>query len=129
MREIKFRAWDGRNKRMIFDFEKEPSGGYLDDCGYLIKYNTWELMQFTGLRDKNGKECYEGDVTKREYEPGKFVTEQIIFKSDAGRFSFYHEYPDGSKGWTSLYSGHKVFPWEIIGNVHENPDLLNHPEK
>lgn len=74
MREIKFRAWDG--KRMYYDpndFYLRMDGscfdvfeGEMDEpiCGQPI------LMQYTGLKDKNGKEIYEGDIVKTSYHHG-----------------------------------------------------------
>jgi uncharacterized phage protein (TIGR01671 family) len=87
-----------------------------------------ELMQFTGLKDKNGKEIYEGDIVKYGTED-EIVIAEIGFKEneDEGEFfsGFYpkvtslNEYPEeGMPGWDDDYS------LEVIGNIYESPDLL-----
>jgi uncharacterized phage protein (TIGR01671 family) len=109
-RQIKFRAWDTRNSRFVFDPDIYSSQQY---------HKRFTLEQFTGLLDKNGKEIYEGDVladAKSIYRP------QVVFED--GRFAFAFTYENG----------HDVAPcqeWyitnnqlEVIGNIHENPELL-----
>lgn len=68
-REIKFRAWLKDDKRMVevrsIDFHEEGNiitVNYNDIFGFELNENEIELMQYTGLKDKNGKEIYEGDV-------------------------------------------------------------------
>lgn len=95
MREIKFRAWDKEKKEMFNDI-------WID--GNFINMPEYIVMQFTGLKDKNGKEIYEGDIVKnidRVFE--------VTFKD--GYFSIIHN----KKGL--LYC-------EVIGNKYENSELL-----
>lgn len=77
-------------------------------------------MQFVCLRDKNGKDIYEGDIVESWWDEGQKCKGSVEF--DDGWFSVNLQ---GSKEWpnhhTYLYPGEG----EIIGNIYENPDLLN----
>lgn len=124
MREIKFRAWDGRQKRFGYFHVSEnritwPSFDYLerttlDDESESVRFPDIEgFQQWTGLLDKNGKEIYEGDIVEYEFGYENNIAEPVIFK---GR-SF------------QLSSGNNYMPEEVevIGNIWENPnpELIN----
>ncbi len=125
MREIKFRAWIRVEKR--FDYS-----GDLRDYDYARRYfNSLEdndiddgdviLMQYTGLKDKNGKEIYEGDLFKMEEVRGEengFCL--VVWIDDISAFGFE---PVGSPGMTTLLPESKDM--EVIGNIHDDLDLLN----
>lgn len=126
MREIKFRAWDKKNKFM----DDGPFWVGEDGCVYdqaSITYNTPNqeielnehlvLMQFTGLKDKNGlTDIYEGDILEfndlDDYERGK-----IVFQSGA----FQYLLKDGSR---DLLADCKLREMSVIGNIYENPELI-----
>lgn len=113
-REIKFRAWD--KKYMYYDLDYLQSRGSIvlggmGDCFDLsseIDLEHVKLMQSTGLKDKNGKEIYEGDIVKHEYNKGQ---SDVFF--DLGRFQPF--------SYLGSYMGSE---YEVIGNIYENPELL-----
>lgn len=106
-RIIKFRAWDG--SRMINDWlvvRQDPTGKAVQNA----YSHAIEVMQFTGLLDKNGKEIYEGDLLSyMGNEP-----QEVIFHKG----TFCHKVSDG------LYHIFGESDWEIIGNIYENKELL-----
>lgn len=131
MREIKFRAWLKKENRMIepvtgldlsppyatvqwFDnvhdaLENKVSDCWLEDC---------ELMQYTGLKDKNGKEIYEGDIVSWRGESDTFVIEWVDLDASFAA-------ADKSTGKTHYdYIMTSLGDAEILGNIYENPELL-----
>jgi hypothetical protein len=122
-REIKFRCWDekavmnGGSSYMVY-FDGEP---FLDsmDGELRIRSNVnfsandlSPLMQFTGLKDKNGKDIYHHDII--DTESGRFT---VVWDADAAAFR-YHDTQGNSE--SPLNYDHL----EVIGNVYENPELL-----
>ena len=107
MREIKFRAWDKR------DIENPPSMYYFDFKTAHQFVRCGNIMQYTGLKDRNGEEIYESDIVNSH--DGLFVIKYSEEKMAYGLYSKGVEYP----WYVSKYS------LEIIGNIHENPELLN----
>ncbi len=107
MREIKFRAWDKNGKVMNY------SGMWLDNTdGFLKSVNEVIVMQFTGLKDREGIEIYEGDIFEALHDFGPGGLHEKI-----GTVEF-----DNEKGYQWNYwslSGLKV-----IGNIMENPELI-----
>ena len=109
MREIKFRAWDKTAAEMIGQFNVGVGGN--SDGKY---YN---IMQYTGLKDKNGKEIYEGDICWA-YEIGIGNLNRVI-EFNEGSFCLIHANTLSSelRGWKTDYI-------EVIGNIYQNPELL-----
>jgi uncharacterized phage protein (TIGR01671 family) len=110
MREIKFRAWDKALKFMHSG--NQFISMYLDKDGCLNSPEL-EFLQYTGLKDKNGKEIFEGDIIN-DCSRGWTVK-----TSDNGAWLL--DYANGS-GEKYLYPINKHI--EVIGNIYENPELL-----
>lgn len=121
MRKINFRAWDKRNNKWIHrDTLILTNAGFyedyreFDDGNSLFDYE-YELMQYTGLKDKNGVKIYEGDILK---------TDEVITKVHWSH-SGWHE----TIIFSPLNHLNTTFPIlesesEVIGNIYENPNLL-----
>ncbi len=82
MREIKFRAWDKVEKQMI----TKNFGNFINFNGTVfhngMKQGDWTLMQYTGLKDKNGKEIYEGDIVQFEYEGERICAGEVKWRNE-----------------------------------------------
>lgn len=154
-RDIKFRAWDYDKKKMFYhdlDRTSEYEGGvfvifadkewrlgeiYYDwgisndnGTGNDKNYGNGVLMQYTGLKDKFGKEIYEGDVVKEivlNYDYDEIDNPNVPrYKERVSKIVYRHHgfwVDDEDFGW----EGENLWEWgnlEIIGNVYENPELL-----
>lgn len=113
MREIKFRAWDKLNKRFeYFDLNDPKSMPIAESSIYFMP-----KQQFLGLKDKNKKEIFEGDVGKGDRTGHLY---EVKWVNENARFEFITR-NDVSLGYTANTASKMV---EIIGNVWENPELL-----
>lgn len=131
-REIKFRAWDSKNDFMFYHDENGEFERKIDGCRVGSDFNIQELlfnpyeclirMQYTGLNDINGKEMFEGDIVKCGYGIGKIIFRVGCFMvewiDDKGS---YNEFLFSQKG---VYSRDGDDRFEIIGNLFQNPELL-----
>jgi uncharacterized phage protein (TIGR01671 family) len=149
MREIKFRAWDKKTKKM----RKVDSLAFNDIDGNIKVMNLWgkhiiedkdiilhreknvELMQYIGLKDKNGKEIYEGDILLSELhdtDTGEITKDKFIIKFKDGCFFLYiigtwlTENASITPFLPMCEMGHEYYPceYEVLGNIYENSELL-----
>ena len=132
MRAIKFRAWDKKEKEMISHnrlFRLDTSNE-LPFLPLLEKFkDEYEVMEHTGLTDKNGKEIYEGDICFIQIygnfgEPSDKESFNVQVKWEGNAFHLVDADGDTWTEWATYYKGEDV---EIIGNIHENPELLEQP--
>jgi len=126
MREIKFRVWDKGLKQMIYLSEPEVVN---DDFSAIVfklrdyfasafssdKMEDLELMQYTGLKDKNGREIYEGDIVTMIDEFRRIPVLGVV-RWDKKNCAFV---------LSESYSSHLLNETiEVLGNIYENPELL-----
>lgn len=116
MREIKFRAWDKENKVLL---PVDLIGGVIVKIpGYEWEnVEDFEIMQYTGLKDKNGKEVYEGDVYLNPL--GNKL--QIIFSLKEASFTGKSL---RTKEELPMLNFEGQLQGEVIGNIYDNPELL-----
>lgn len=150
MRDIKFRAWDkreGLHKMMYLNGFLKYGPGWIDGVGYKFieldfipdgfsrfSYDEIELMQFTGLKDKNGKEIYEGDICLKYWSKDVYGDREasigvIKWVNFGARFTHESNGLKGHKYYCELHENltnpeYERSFFEVIGNIYENPELI-----
>ena len=115
-RELKFRIWDKKNNIFIYEWDASHKrlaislnglvySGMYDD---VLPENDYTIQQYTGLKDKNGKEIYEGDILMPDTIDGIWPEQRngVMVKDIRQPFANAHLF-------------------KIVGNIFENPELLN----
>lgn len=154
IREIKFRLWDKKRKKMcevhnltfhdlygykVITIEEATDGG--DYHSTFISTDDYELVEYTGLKDKNGVKIYEGDILKitntaRFCQGNNYSCHSKIELIEGHAYVWPHPIVNGQKiryGAEMLFSGMAKYidkrgvateDVEVIGNIYENPELL-----
>lgn len=116
MRKIKFRAWDETEKHMynwsnLLNQNLKNIFTITEQCGYV-------LMQYTGLKDKKGKEIYDGDILQIDVDRAYIIWNE--------KYQYFQILPIGNYYFDSDVVGQALEYLEavVIGNIYENKDLL-----
>lgn len=123
MRELKFRAWSKKHNKYLkitgIQYDGDKFAGTFVIYGTVagipntifLKPEDVVLEQYTGLKDKNGKEIYEGDILESTWNGDKA---DVVWNNVEGEWEHYADFNAYSKYGSSV----------VIGNIHENPELL-----
>ncbi len=141
MREIKFRAWDKKEKIMYYSPNlAEHDKDAINWWAMLEDNETWEdksgfdieLMQYTGLKDKSGKEVYEGDIIIFKHKPGSMIirdfedpdvnTRIIGWCEEEAEYCFTWINGKGQTSGSTFGKNNLSTIVEVIGNINENKE-------
>jgi hypothetical protein len=149
-RKIKFRGFNEKNNKWLYGYyfvnrglhfvvdDKTQTNPLVNWKDFVVKPDT--IGQYTGLKDKNGKKIFEGDILRFQVPDGtirhfvvEYASEDRILKS------LSNFVPDGNpiriNGWCFNWKGHRLYPtvidgvsdnevMEVIDNIHDNPELM-----
>lgn len=134
MREIKFRAWDQKEEKWLLGCEYPNLGGFsmfgemmiIGEYASLLssyfpdRLKDIVLMQYTGLKDKNGVEIYEGDIISHKVYRDWKSKDVVFFNELLGKYELAHCGDENKNKDILIYLSES----EIIGNIYQNPELL-----
>jgi uncharacterized phage protein (TIGR01671 family) len=122
MREIKFRAWDTESK-VMWDWDEMQE--WWEDVGYhdnMLRGNHYVPMQYTEIKDKNGKEIYEGDILS--IDVAGVITKKCKVIYENGMFEVYWRSWDSPREELHNFTQFCNTEIEVLGNIFENSELL-----
>ena len=118
MRDIKFRSWNKVNKTMY----DNSIYNCKDSFDMQLKHpQIYEVMQYIGLEDKNGRKIYEGDIITITLDTGNVITGSVGMNNGQWSIKYYDRYYSLVSIWYDMQP-------EVIGNIYENSELLERNE-
>ncbi len=137
-REMKFRVWDEHNSDgatmhytdNLSAYENLVGADYNFKKGYYNNSEGTEIMQFTGLKDRNGADVYEGDILSHTFSDGSIGLKVVRYVNSKGGFCManVNELKDEKifDIWSNIRKDYlDEIGFHIVGNIFENPELLN----
>ena len=126
MKEIKFRVWDNENKSFVSNLMLGVNGCLFDKDSdtmplQAVDCNRYTVEFYTGWTDGYCKEIYVGDIIETIEESGQKYIQSVVWCSLVSRFEIKQIFPKAICVDCAL---HRYTDGKIIGNIHENPELL-----
>lgn len=118
MRDVKFRVWNSKRQTM-----ENKSALAFDKTGVVL-YDYEQLMQYTGLKDKNNVEIYEGDIVRVIDDVGYYGIGKIIFNLCSFCFEWIDDIESNIEPMITVKKINLNQELEVIGNIYENKELL-----
>ena len=126
MRDIKFRAWDCVEEKIMpvetINFREQLVSIDEGDNSTTDTFEMFVLMQYTGIKDKNGVEIYEGDILT--FMNKKKASEVVEWDDKGASFCMKSIKNESSSGAGLYINEYGWCPYKVIGNIYENPELL-----